>query len=310
METREPLPTRRETLRRLGGAAALLLLEGPGLDPLAPMKTRRIPSSGEEIPIVGLGTWQSFDVGASVSERRPLEEVLSLFVQRGGRLVDSSPMYGRAEEVIGAIAERLPDRSSLFLATKVWTSGREAGIAQMERSLRLLRAPRLDLEQVHNLVDAETHLPTLREWKAQGRIRYIGITHYDASAYPEVERLLRSETLDFLQINYSLFEREAGERLLPLAAERGVAVIANRPFGGGEVLRRAASHPLPGIAAELECRSWAQVFLKWIFGSSAVTCAIPGTGRADHLRDNLAAALGPLPDGRQRRLLAEAAASL
>lgn len=300
--------SRRRALGLLGVGAAATWLGAPAGGPA--LRARAIPSSGEAIPVIGIGTWQTFDVGPSAEERRPLEEVLTAFAAGGGRVVDSSPMYGRSEGVVGEIAERLGLRSSLFLATKVWTSGREAGIDQMEHSFRELRAGRIDLEQVHNLVDAETHLPTLFEWKAQGRIRYVGITHYLASAHREVERLLRSERLDFLQINYSPVEPDAGRSLLPLAAERGVAVIANRPFGGGEALRRASGRPVPGWAGEVDCASWAQLFLKWILADAAVTCVIPGTGKLRHLEDNLQAGLGRLPNANQRRQIAQALASL
>jgi aryl-alcohol dehydrogenase-like predicted oxidoreductase len=197
---------------------------------------RAIPSSGEMLPIIGLGTWQAFDVGPGPAERQPLEEVLALFVKLGGRVVDTSPMYGRAEQVIGDIAKKLDLYRSLFLATKVWTTGKEAGIATMEKSLAKLQTKNIELMQIHNLIDARIHLATLREWKEQGRARYIGITHYASSAYSEVAKLLRSEKLDFLQINYSLLEREAEKEILPLAQERGVAVLVNRPFGGGNLL--------------------------------------------------------------------------
>ena len=301
-----PSLSRREALY-LAAAAAVSAGTPPLFAAEGSLITRPIPSSGEALPVVGVGTWQTFDVGDSAAERRPLEEVLAAFSRQGGRLVDTSPMYGRAERVVGDLAAKLGITSSLFLATKVWTTGREAGVAQMERSARELKAPRLDLEQVHNLVDVAVHLPTLHAWKAQGRLRYVGISHYSAGAYPEVERVLRTERLDFLQINYSLVEPEAGERLLPLAAERGVAVIANRPFGGGGALAEAAGRPLPDFAAEIGCRSWAQLFLKWILGNPAVTCAIPGTGKVAHLEDNLGAARGSLPDGPLRRRIADAA---
>jgi diketogulonate reductase-like aldo/keto reductase len=266
------------------------------------MLTRRIPSTGEELPAIGLGTWQTFDVGPG--ERAPLEEVLREFVALGGRLVDSSPMYGRSEEVVGAVTSKLGLREQLFLATKVWTSGRQKGIEQMESSLRKLRAPRLDLMQVHNLVDVETHLATLRDWKAEGRIRYIGITHYTAGAHAEVEALMRRETFDFLQINHSVAEPEAERRILPLALEKGIAVIANRPFATGELLRRLSKRPLPGWAAEIDCTSWAQVLLKYVISHPAITCAIPATGNLTHLRDNMAAGSGRLPDEALRARMA------
>lgn len=240
------------------------------------MMQRAIPSSGEKLPVIGLGTWQSFDAGAGAPERAPLEEVLTAFAKRGGRVVDSSPMYGRAEAVLGDLTARLRLRNSLFLATKVWTSGREAGIRSMERSLALMKTRRIDLMQVHNLVDAQTHLATLREWKAQDRVRYIGITHYTASSHDEVARVLEREKVNFVQINYSLMEREADERLLRVAQDRGVAVIVNRPFGGGGLFGRVRGKTLPDWAAEFDCSSWAQFFLKWIVAHPAVTCAIPG----------------------------------
>lgn len=261
-----------------------------------PMLTRRIPSSGEELPVIGLGTWQTFDVGASPAGRAPLEEVLRAFVAMGGRVIDSSPMYGRSEEVVGEMASTLGMHEALFLATKVWTLGRREGIEQMEDSMRKLRARRIDLMQVHNLVDAQTHLKTLRAWKGEGRVRYLGITHYASGAYEAVETLLRREALDFVQINYSVGEREAERRLLPLAADRGVAVIANRPFAGGDLFRRLRGRPLPGWAADIDCQSWAQILLKFVVSHPAITCAIPATSRLTHLRDNMQGGYGRMPD--------------
>jgi len=300
--------SRREALRALSAAAAVAILDGPKMTPPAPpLRSRAIPSSGELLPVVGLGTWQTFDVGSAAADRAPLEATLRLFARRGARLVDSSPMYGRSESVVGEISGKLGLASTLFFATKVWTTGRSAGIAQMEASQRALGAPRLDLEQVHNLMDVATHLPTLRAWKGDGKIRYVGISHYDASAYGEVEAVLRREKLDFLQINYSVAEPESGRRLIPLAAERGIAVVANRPFGGGGLLRKASGIPLPACAEALGCGSWAPLLLKWILADEAVTCAIPGTGRPEHLEENLAAGLGRLPDSAERREISRAA---
>ncbi len=219
-------------------------------------------------------------------------------------------MYGRAEEVIGELTAALGIRERLFLATKVWTRGRENGIESIERSMALLRTNRIDLMQVHNLLDVHTHLATLRQWKEQGRIRYIGVTHYNSSAFPEIEKILRTEKLDFLQINYSLTEPEAEQRVLPLAQERGVAVIVNRPFGAGDLFDKVRSKPLPGWAAEFDCRSWAQFFLKWIAAHPAVTCAIPATNKPSHLQDNLQAGTGRLPDANMRRRMAELVSSL
>jgi diketogulonate reductase-like aldo/keto reductase len=270
---------------------------------------RPIPSSGEAIPAIGLGTWRTFDVGTSPAARAPLKEVLQRFVELGGRVVDSSPMYGAAESVVGDLAAELALGDRLFLATKVWTSGREAGIAQMEQSMRRLRARRLDLMQVHNLLDWRTHLRTLRDWKAAGRIRYLGVTHYTSSAYDELERVLRAEAVDFVQVNYSLGEREAERRILPLARERGIAVLVNRPFSEGGLFQRVRGTPLPGWAAEIGCESWAQFFLKWILAHPAVTCVIPATSRVEHLVDNLKAGVGPLPDAAGReRMTAQVAA--
>lgn len=260
--------------------------------------------------MIGLGTWQAFDVNLTADIRKQLEGVLSLFVKLGGRVIDSSPMYGRAEEVIGELTSALGIREKLFLATKVWTRGKQSGIQSIQRSMALLRTNRIDLMQVHNLVDVDTQLETLREWKKQGRIRYIGITHYESGALSEIEKLMRSETFDFLQINYSLMEPEAEERVLPLAQERGIAVIANRPFGAGDLFGKVRSKPLPDWAAELDCRSWAQFFLKWIVANPAITCAIPATNKPRHLEDNMQAGSGRLPDAKLRRRMAELISSL
>jgi diketogulonate reductase-like aldo/keto reductase len=297
--------TRRAVLRLMAAAAAA----GPAGAAAAPILQRPIPSSGENIPAIGLGTWRTFDVGPSAAEREPLGEVLRRFVELGGRVIDSSPMYGTAESVAGDLAADQGVTERLFLATKVWTSGREAGIAQMEQSLRRLRGRRLDLLQIHNLLDWKTHLRTLREWKQAGRVRYVGITHYTASAYEELERVLRAEPLDFVQLNYSLGERQAEQRILPLARERGVAVLVNRPFSEGGLFQRVRGRPLPAGAAELGCESWAQVFLKWILAHPAVTCVIPATSRPQHLVDNMKAGIGPLPDAAARARLAELVAA-
>jgi len=226
-------------------------------------------------------------------------------VKLGGRVIDSSPMYGRAEEVIGDLTSALGIREKLFLATKVWTQGKQSGIQSMERSMSLLRTNRIDLMQVHNLVDVNTQLATLREWKQEGRIRYTGITHYESGALNEIERLMRSHKFDFLQINYSLMEPEAGERVLSLAQERRVAVIANRPFGSGDLFGKVRSKPLPDWAAEFDCRSWAQFFLKWIVANPAITCAIPATDKPRHLEDNMQGGIGRLPDANLRHRMAE-----
>lgn len=294
----------------LAGTGTALTMKPTMAQPVATLTTRPIPASGEPLPVVGLGTWQTFDVGGDARARAPLGEVLSVLAAAGGKVVDSSPMYGTSEEVVGDLVAKLDLRPRLFLATKVWTNGRAEGIAQMEQSLRRLRAERLDLMQIHNLVDVATHTRTLEDWKAAGRVRYVGITHYTSSAYREVERVLKAGHYDFLQINYSLDEPEAAERLLPLAEEKKVAVLVNRPFGKGSMFRRTRGKPLPEWSRELGIGSWAQYFLKWIIGHPAVTCAIPGTAKPEHMRDNLGAALGPLPDAAMRRRMAEHYANL
>jgi diketogulonate reductase-like aldo/keto reductase len=295
---------RRAALRMLGGLGALLAASA-GLGQDRKIMTRKIPSTGEELPAVGLGTWQVFDAGGSAAARVPLREVLKAFAGAGGKLIDSSPMYGSSESVVGDLAAELALREKLFVATKVWTSGREDGIAQMETSFRRLKVKTMDLMQVHNLVDVDTHTKTLQDWKAKKRVRYVGITHYTASAHAEVERQLKKHGYDFLQINYSLAERDAEKRLLGLCREKNIAVIANRPFAEGAMFRRVRGKPLPGWAAELGIASWAQYFLKWIVGHPAITCAIPGTGKPEHMADNVAAGFGALPDEAARRKMAE-----
>ena len=268
---------------------------------------RPIPASGELLPAVGLGTWQVFDVAGEAEKLGQARAALSRFVELGGAVVDSSPMYGASESVLGDLAAGLGVHKRLFLATKVWTSGREAGIRQMEQSIARMRVAQngaLDLMQVHNLVDANTHLVTLRDWKTAGRVRYVGITHYHEGAYPELERAMRAGGIDFVQLNYSLAERAADRRLLGLAAEARIAVIVNRPFAQGALFRRVAGRLLPGWAAEFGCASWAQFFLKWILAHPAVTCTIPGTRNVKHIDDNLGAATGALPDAATRRKMA------
>lgn len=263
------------------------------------MLARRIPTTGEALPAVGLGTWQVFDVGRDGAALAQARETLETFGRLGGRVIDSSPMYGSSEAVTGQLAGKL------FVATKVWTSGKQAGIRQMEDSMRKLRVERLDLMQVHNLVDVQTHLATLREWKAAGRIRYLGITHYHAGGHAELERLLTAGGIDFVQVNYSLAEREAEARLLDAAAASGTAVIVNRPFAQSAMFTRVKGKPVPGWAAEAGCASWAQYFLKWILAEPAVTCVIPGTRNPRHVDDNLGALSGPLPAAKLRRRMAE-----
>lgn len=264
------------------------------------LASRLAPAAGQSLPVVGLGTYQTFDVSAQAPERAELRQVLSILAQHGAAVVDSSPMYGRAEGVVGDLADESKLQSSLYLATKVWTRGEAAGAAQMENSLRLLRTQRIDLMQVHNLLDWRTHLKTLEAWRAQGRIRHLGITHYHAGAYDELMAVMRTRAFSFVQFNYSVGERDAEQRLLPLAAELGMGVLVNRPFAQGDLFSRVRGRPLPDWAKEIDCASWGQYFLKWILGHPAVTCVIPGTRRVSHLVDNLGAGLGRLPDAAQR----------
>jgi diketogulonate reductase-like aldo/keto reductase len=252
------------------------------------------------LPVIGLGTYQSFDVGSEASERNLLKDVLGLFMQQGGKLVDSSPMYGQSESVVGDLAVELVITGRLFMATKVWTSGQEAGRRQMDESMRRMRVERMDLMQIHNLLDWKTHLATLKQWKTAGRIRYIGITHYHSGAYAELERLMKTKDFDFVQFNYSIAEREAEERILPLARDLGIAVIVNRPFAQASLFARTRGKEVPAWAAEFDCRSWAQFFLKYILAHPAVTCVIPATGKPQHLLDNMMAGIAPFPDAAMR----------
>jgi aryl-alcohol dehydrogenase-like predicted oxidoreductase len=259
------------------------------------MLTRAIPSSGAALPVIGCGTWLGFDVGATPAAMPERGRVLDELFRAGGTVVDSSPMYGSAEQVVGDLLDRADAHDKAFLATKVWTTGRRAGIAQMEQSFARLRTRRIDLLQVHNLVDWKVHLATLHEWKMRGRIGYVGVTHYTESAYTELEEVMRGHALDFVQFNYSIVHREAEKRLLPLAAERGIAVLVNLPFGGGRVLGRLRATPLPTWAKEIGCMNWNQVLLKFVLSHPAVTCAIPGTSSADHMRENALAGVGAIP---------------
>ena len=251
-----------------------------------------------------MGTWQTFDVGGDAAVRLRLAAVLAGFVERGGSLIDSSPMYGRAERVVGDLVAELDLRPRLFVATKLWTTGKAAGIAQMEESFARLRVKTMDLMQVHNLVDVQTHLDTFEQWKASGRVRYFGVTHFKASGHDAVAQVLASRAMDFLQINYSALERDAERTLLPLARDRGVAVIVNRPFAEGGLFKRLRGRPLPGVAAALGCRTWAELLLKFVISHPVVTCVIPATSDPAHLEENMRAASGPLPDERMREEIA------
>ena len=266
--------------------------------------TRAIPSSGEPIPVIGMGTWLTFDVGRSSSDRTRLRGVLQTFFDRGGRLIDSSPMYGRSELVVGELLPQINPRPPLFSATKVWTPGRRFGVMQMEASQKLWRVPKFDLLQVHNLLDWEGHLQTLKDWKASGRVRYIGVTTSHGRRHEELERIMLREPLDFVQFTYNLADRSAESRLLPLAHERKIAVILNRPLDGGNLFDRVRGKALPTWASEFGCTTWSQFFLKFVVSHPAVTCAIPATSQVAHMSENMGAAVGQLPDAPMRARMA------
>jgi diketogulonate reductase-like aldo/keto reductase len=267
-----------------------------------PMITRPIPSTGEAMPVVGLGTWPIFDVGDGAGERAPLTAVVEALVNAGGRMIDTSPMYGRSEAVVGDLVAGLGVRSKVFLATKVWTTGRESGIAEMQRSAARMKSPVLDLIQIHNLVDWKTQLATLRDMKAKGQVRYIGITHYTTRSLGGLARILDTEPgIDFVQCGYSLATRDAETHLFPTCLAKKIAVIVNQPFEQGGLFRSVRGKALPGWAADFDCTDWAQLFLKYLIGEPAVTCVIPATNKPDHMVDDLKAGFGRLPDAGQRQ---------
>jgi len=302
---------RRDAVKALVAAGAGAAIGAPLMgSPADPVKiTRPVPKGGEKIPVIGLGTSRVFDVGSSPDDRAAVRAVLTALVAAGGRVVDSSPMYGRAEGVVGEIVAAAGLRSSLFLASKVWTTGHDAGVEQIETSLRRMGAGRMDLMQVHNLVDVKTQLATLRKLKEAGTVRYVGVSHWIASAHAELEKTLREEELDFVQLNYSIVEREAEAVLLPLAIDRGVAVLVNRPFARGGLFDKVKGKPLPDWAASFDAATWGQFFLKFVVSHKAVTAAIPATAKVEHLKDNMAAGLGRLPDQATRERMAALFAS-
>ena len=304
---RSEVPGRRAFNRALGALPLMAMMPAAGAQALL---TRVIPASGERVPVVGLGTWQVFDVAASGADYAAARATLKAFADGGGRLVDSSPMYGRSESVLGELMAEERLRARLFVATKVWTRGRREGALQMRDSMAKLKVDSLDLMQVHNLTDTDTHLDTLAGWKREGRVRLIGITHYHAGAHRELEAALKKHRLDVVQVNYSLAEREAGERLIPACRDLGAALIVNRPFAEGALFGRVRGRALPGwVGAELGIESWAQYFLKWILAADGITVVIPGTRNPRHVVDNLSAARGTLPDAAQReRMRADFAA--
>ena len=282
-------------------AAAGVALSGEGLI------RRRIPSSGEMLPVIGLGTSGPFEVGVDARDRKPLAAVLSGFFEGGATVIDTSPMYSSAESVLGELLN--PEmQSRAFIATKVWTRGAREGVTQMTRSMELLRRKKVELMQVHNLLDLDVHLPTLRRWKEEGRIRYLGITHYTVESHARLAEIIEREPIDFVQFNYSATTTAAEARLLPLCADKGVAVLVNRAFDDGKIFSRLKDRPLPAWAADIACTSWAQLLLKFVISHPAVTCVIPATGKLRNLQDNLAAGRGPLPDAEQRKAIVAAVA--
>ena len=297
--------------RAFNASLAALMMPAASAAAAGPMLTRSISAAGEQAPIVGLGTWQVFDVAAGSAEFAAARETLKMFVAGGGKVVDSSPMYGRSETVLGDLIAEANVREKLFVATKVWTRGRAEGLEQMRDSMRKLRVDKLDLMQVHNLVDTEAHLATLAGWRKEGRVRLLGLTHYHAGAHRDLEAALLRHKVDVVQVNYSLAEPEAERRLFAACRDRGVAVIVNRPFAEGALFGRVRGKALPDwVGAELGVASWAQFFLKWILGHAAVTCAIPGTRNPKHMADNLDAARGALPDAAQRERMRAAFTAL
>jgi diketogulonate reductase-like aldo/keto reductase len=306
MDKGNPILKRRIFLQQLGGLGATLLFK-PGVTKATERLpiTKAIPSTGERLPVIGMGSWITFDVGNNSHERAARTQVLQSFFDNGGALIDSSPMYGSSEEVIGAGLKTIKNRDRLFAATKVWILGKKSGIRQMETSRKLWGVPHFDLMQIHNMLDWETHWETLKEWKAAGRVRYVGITTSHGRRHEALAKAMEKTPFDFVQFTYNLEDREVEQRLLPLAAERGMAVLINRPFDGGSLFNRVRGKPLPPWAAEFDCQSWAQYFLKFIVSHPAVTCAIPATSKVDHMVENMSAGFGRLPDAAMRKRMIE-----
>ena len=292
--------TRRKCLANLTAVGLTVGLEGWKFMEESILK-RAIPGTGEMLPCVGVGTWQTFDVGSADSERSPLLQVLKSLVEKGGKVIDSSPMYGNSEAIAGDLSTQAGLNSKLFIATKVWTSGEANGIRQMNDSFSLLKRKQMDLMQIHNLLDWQTHLKTIRGWKEQEKVRYIGLTHYQDGMHDTLAGIIKTHPVDFIQINYNLLDRNAEKYLLPLAAEKKIAVLINRPFEEGALFQKVKGKVLPDWAAEFDCKSWAQFFLKYILSNSTVTCVIPGTSKPTHLIDNLSAGIGKLPNEDQRK---------
>jgi diketogulonate reductase-like aldo/keto reductase len=294
--------TRRHFIQKMGVlSAGMVLMPMTALGQNRQLITRTIPSSGEQIPVIGMGTSRTFDVGDNPVIRKQLQEVLQAFFDNGGALIDSSPMYGKAEAVVGDLLKNIPNKDSLFAATKVWTYGKQAGINQMQRSIQRMGVAVMDLMQIHNLRDWKIHLPVLRQWKAEGKIRYLGITTSHGRSHAELEQIMRSETLDFVQLTYNIGNRTAEERLLPLAADRGMATLINRPFQRGALFKKLKGQSLPEWTQEFDCQSWGNFFLKFLLSHPAVTCVIPATSKVHHMQDNMAGGYGRLPSPKMRQ---------
>jgi len=294
-------PDRRTVLKSIAALGAVAHLgPGPASAAAGPVLTRAVPSTDEKLPVIGMGSWITFNVGENEKLRAGRVKVLQKFFDRGGGMIDSSPMYGSSEEVIGHCLKKVSNSDSLFAATKVWTVSKWLGIRQMKASEELWGQERFDLMQIHNLVDWETHRDTLLKWKDEGRIRYMGITTSHGRRHGDFLEIMASEPFDFVQFTYNVLDREAEKRLLPLAADKGLGVIINRPFRRGGLFDHVARHPLPGWAAEIDCANWAQVFLKFVVSHPAVTCAIPATSQVAHMDENMSAAQGRMPDQKMR----------
>jgi len=291
-----------QTLTLLGAAAAGLPLTALGSKS---MLMKAIPASGEKIPVIGMGSSRTFEVGDDQEQRARLTQVLQAFFDQGGTVIDTSPMYGSSEQVLGELLANVQKKQSLFMATKVWTEGRQEGITQMQESMDLLHTPVIDLMQIHNLLDWKVHWETLAEWKQQGRVRYIGITTHRGYDHDELAHVMQNYPIDFIQFSYSIANRKAEQQILPLAAERGIATMVNRPFQRGDLFRHVKGKELPAWAADLDCNSWGQFFLKFVISHPAVTCTIPATSKVHHMVDNMAAGYGRIPDNNQRKRMLE-----
>lgn len=293
---------RREAIKLIGCAAATSLITPSiyALNTNANIMKRIIPSSGEQLPVIGLGTWQTFDVGSNAAMRIQLLEVLKTMKSLGGTMIDSSPMYATSEKVVGDLTQKISNNDSFFYATKVWIDGRSEGISQMNASFNKMERSAMDLMQIHNLIDWKTHIKTLRDWKSEGKIRYFGFTHYTNDSHDTMIKLIKQERPDFVQINYSINERNVEKKLLGTAKDYGTAIIINRPYDGGNLFRSVKGKELPAWCKDLDIDSWGQYFLKYIISQDAVNCVIPGTSKMKHVKDNMRAGYGKLPNSKER----------